>query len=73
MELEAPWIDSMIEMPEEGEVGYKNGQYPIDIPVNLPKGHRYDIITYRQASSIPANTDTVDDGFVMKYGGMFGF
>jgi len=63
------WVNSAVDMDEISGTG----QYPIVVPTNLTKGIIYDAVLYLQAGASPANTDTVDSGYVFKYGGKFGF
>ena len=47
--------DQVIMLEEVGT----NGQFPVIVPTNLPKGHRYDYVISQMEGSEPADTDDV--------------
>ena len=63
------WDDSVVEMVEVAGTG----QYPIDVPTDLPRGVIYDVIVYLQDGSDLNNTDVIDSSYVLKLGSIFGF
>jgi len=63
------WANSSIAITELSGTG----QYSIIIPTELTKGVIYDVVVYLQSGASPANTDVVDSGYELKYGGSFGF
>jgi len=54
------------------EVGV-NGQFPVVVPTNLPKGHRYDYVVSQMDGSEPANTDDIKKQRTFTHGSIFGF
>ena len=63
------WANSAITMTE---IETDTGQYPIEIPTDLPAGV-YGLIVYLQSGVSPADTDEIDVGEYYKHGGIFGF
>lgn len=64
----AVWANSVITLVEDGTTG----AYPVVIPADLPAG-TWEVIVYSQATSVPLNTDDVEDQYEAKVGGDFGF
>ena len=62
------WADSVIDMPEVGTTG----QYPVEIPANIPGGSYY-VTIYKRLGSAPANSDDVSNSYLTKIGDIFGF
>lgn len=54
------------------EIG-TSGRFVIELPDDLPKGSKYDIVVYKQDGSEPADTDNVQDTITVEYGSIFGF
>jgi len=50
-----------------------NGQFPVVVPDDLPKGHRYDYVVSKMDGSEPANTDDVKKQKTFTNGDIFGF
>lgn len=62
------WADTAIDLVEDGTTG----QFPVVVPADLPQGI-YDVVIYKRAGSFVANTDEVENSFVLKQGSIFGF
>ena len=62
------WLDTAVDLVEDGTTG----QFPVVVPADLPQGV-YDVVVYKKAGSLAANTDDVENTFVLKQGSIFGF
>lgn len=62
-------IDCAIVLNEIGT----SGRFLIELPDELPKGHVYDIVIYKQDGSNPQETDDVQDTITTQLGSIFGF
>ena len=62
------WIDTVVDLVEDGTTG----QFPVVVPADLHQGV-YDVVIYKRAGSIAANSDDVENTFVLKQGSIFGF
>ena len=62
------WVNTAIDLVEDGTTG----QFPVVVPAGLTQGV-YDVVVYNKAGSVAANSDDVENTFVLKQGSIFGF
>ena len=62
------WANSVITITEETGLAI----FPVIIPESSPAGYDYDLVVYEQAGVSPANTDSVEVEFNLKWNTVFG-
>lgn len=62
------WVNTAVDLVEDGTTG----QFPVIVPGGLPQGV-YDVVVYKKAGSVAANTDDVESTYILKNGSVMGF